>query len=222
MKTIKQTIIVLALILSGFSSGFATLDSSGIVNKKWTVSTILVNQSTDVFYDQVFINFFDGLVVKRHFDKISARIGVEYFTNTYKTGDNKCCDWVFAEGYKNVSVYRIGAEKSFIRKGRFQSYLALDAVFQKTHSNLHFYGDYAYPQTITNSTGYGIFTSLGFAYSLSRQLSLGLETRGKFLQTQTKNDYTNYNPWYSERHTESKELIKSMQGIGVFTLDWNF
>jgi opacity protein-like surface antigen len=189
------------------------------------MGTILVNQSTDECWPhaQIFVNFFNGVVLKRNFNQLSVRFATEYVTRIYKRGEVSGCDWVYTEGYENEGMARVGVEKGLINKKRFNSYFALDLAYVRSFADIYVGGGYdgTDSKVITKTSGLGAIPSLGIEYKLTKTLSVNLETRGRLIYSNITSDLERIGDG-RRTHYQNKEWVNTFNGIGAFTLNFNF
>jgi hypothetical protein len=217
----KQLIAIILLLTSTNVQG----DSTRLTSNKWSMGIILVNQTPgfSAIQNIPFLNYFNGIILKRRFDHFSARVAIEYVNKTSKFDASLPRNLVVDEGYVNEGIIRLGVEKEFIRKLRFRSYFALDIAGMKSYGESYDIGDDNYARIINRTNGLGLIPAIGIEYDITSQLSLGLEARAKFISTKRTYDIFDYNnPWEIRGSSGSQYFRDTYEGIGAFTLNYNF
>lgn len=156
----------------------------GQVNSDSTRNEIGINiykfiSSPDRLYmdDNFYHNIINGLFYKRHFDKTTFRLGLDYIRIVDEQGEPECCDKFENVGkYKGINL-RIGMEKEF-KLGQFRSFIATD--FLITYGLLKGVRSGGIAGIIEKyevwSTGIGIGPTLGLNYRFQRSFSISIET----------------------------------------------
>ncbi len=170
-------------------------------------------------------NYFNGVVIKRHFEGFTARVGIEYITINNSPG--KRIDFGSNQrGYFNEGIIRLGIEKGFSIKNKVRSYIAIDAAGVKSYSDFTSETKGSFPSVskrqISNGLGFGLIPSIGFEYKFTKSLSISLETRARFLfnrwSTKTLDAYDG-SEWDNQ---SNKDFDITLNRIGALTLNVKF
>lgn len=219
----KQLLLLSILFTFFHHSAKAKLDSTELVKSKWSISALLVNQSSDFNNYQNFVNVFNGIVVTRDFNVVGTRLGVENTTKLYQFGNiNKCRDCVLKSGPQNEWMVRMGVQKSLWQIGKFKNYFAIDLASSYIKSEFDFIGDIRPGKEVRKTMGFGVLPSLGFQYQWSHRLGLTLETRGRLMQQFNHIDkYDANNPLLIVDSRKTQNVFQTYEPVGVFAVTIN-
>lgn len=131
--------------------------------------------------------YLNGFVFKSHYEKISLRIGYNYFQNRFSESGN---DWS-GNFYKNYGKnlfheLRLGAEKN-IRFNKFSFFLGLDlmVIHYQSRGIIENYKNYPNDNSKSNylftSTRGGFAPFAGLKYQISNRFSASLETNLNYI-----------------------------------------
>jgi len=222
MRRTQLYITTTFLLLATFA--FGQTDTTKLTYNKWTIGTILISETNLYFENKFTPNFFNGIIFKRHFDYFTTRIGIEYVKLIDKIDKPECCDQIYSEGFTNEGIVRLGVEKGITIKKYYRPYFALDLTGIKSYSDKTLCGGFAgiYEREITNTTGFGATTALGFEFKMTKALSIALETRLQLIYTNTINDIDNLNDNAGIYRLQHEQFQKTFNRIGAFTMNFNF
>ncbi len=220
---IRHKITAALFLLTTLS--FCQTDSTKQINN-WTIGTILMNEPKPFFNfeDGSFEpNFFNGIILKKHFKYFTIHIGLEYVNIIVKKDKPKCFDQLFSEGYINEGILSMGIDKGIIFKKYYRPFLTFDVVGIKLNSDITYTGGYfgIDERVIANTIGLGVITALGVEFKMTKTLSIGIETRLRLIYTKTTEDIHDIDNG-AEDHKQYDEFIKKFNRIGAVTLNFNF
>ncbi len=126
------------------------------------------------------LNYGNGFMYKRHFNKFSARLGFDYLEHRYAYEARKDADYNFNNGKSFGKDFRLGIEKTLFMK-KIQAYVAVDLLFSKSRYSGISQGDGVKtgPYTVAygfNALSWGFSPAFGIKYRPVRRLSLTAET----------------------------------------------
>lgn len=126
--------------------------------------------------------YLNGFVFKSHFEKISFRIGYNYFQNKFSESGNEFDGKYYQNNGKLLfHEFRVGAEKN-IHFNKFSFFFGLDLIvkhYQRkgVYENFKTYPDVNYKDNyVFNSNRGGFAPFAGLKYQISNQFSVSLET----------------------------------------------
>lgn len=219
----KRLFIISALIWQA-SLSFAQTDNTATPHQRWTIGTILMSEQQNYFQSKFKPSFINGMLLKYHFNDISVRAAFEYQTSIEPNDVPACCDQIDVDGYVKEGSIRLGIEKGYTFAKYYRPYLGLDLVGIKSYSEKTMSGGIAgTSQYITTRTnGFGLMTSLGFEFKLTKLLSLAVETRFRLIYNKETKDTDTLYDSYGAFRAYHNELIKTFNRIGALSLNFNF
>lgn len=219
----KRLFIISVLLLQA-SLSFGQADNTATPRQRWTIGTILMSEQQNYFQSKFKPNFINGMLVKYHFNDISVRAAFEYQTSIEPNDVPACCDQIDVDGYVKEGSIRLGVEKGFTFAKYYRPYLGIDLVGIKSYGEKIVSGGIAgiTQNIVTRTNGFGLMTSLGFEFRLTKLLSIALETRFRLIYNkETKDTDTLYDNSGVSR-TYNNDLIKTFNRIGALSLNFNF
>ena len=228
MKRKPFYILLIFLLVAGYSN--AQVHNFKEKDTKWTIGAILINEWNYLNYiggRKVSQNYFDGITVKRHFENLTARLGLEYITINNAPGKRNDLG-SNVKGYLNEGIIRFGVESVFANKRKLRPYYALDIALIRSYSDLSYKqnGSFFSPdkRETTKCNGIGLMPALGLEYNFNKQISLSLETRLRIIHYSWRTDIYNSNYEYKSSYTgEMKKIFfTTYNRIGGLTLNVRF
>jgi hypothetical protein len=205
---------------------FGQTDTSKRTNSKWSVGTILFSEPNSYFNRTFSPNFFNGIIVKRHLNYFTIRLGIEYVKENIDNSDESeyIMDFALIKGHTNEGMIRMGLEKGFTFKKHYIPYFALDLTGIKSYSDITFNGGESVRNNriITHTTGFGITPALGFEFKIKKVLSIAFETRLRLIYTKTIDDIDNLFDFKGSQRHSNKQFLMTFNRIGSLTLNFNF
>lgn len=220
---IRKQLTITATILLLTTFAFGQTSTKKPTENKWTIGTILMSESNRQVENNFSPNFFNGIILKRHFNYFTTRLGIEYVNLIDKKDKSECCDQINSEGYNSEGMITLGVEKGITFKKYFKPYLALDLTGIKSHSDRTLSGGFGgiYERVNANTIGFGATTALGFEFKMTKALSFSLETRLRLIYAKTSKDIDNLSD-NAESYKVSEPFQKVFNRISILTLNFNF
>ncbi len=176
---------IFLLIILQFTFAFCQNKKDNRFDKKWIAGIILLNDPSPINFKEFSPNLFAGVTLERHIKFLTILIGVEYVEEKFKS---KPCPECRDRGYLSYELQegmlRVGVSKGMVTKGFFKLYAASDFVFIKSfNDSFSVHGMTAESsETETDAIGFGVMPSIGVEFLVTSNISIGLESRWRFLK----------------------------------------
>ncbi len=222
MIKLKTFFISSFLCITFFASGQSNLVSNK--TEKWTFGTILASEHNwqPQLNSRFMPHLFSGIIAKRNLQHFSIRVRLEHFTEIYDP--NNYDSYIYIDGFKRETNFRLGIEKGYIIKQVFKPTIALDIFSSKSYSDTYGGGGFTgyFYQTYINSLSIGLCPAIGVEFFMSEKLSLSLESNLGFIWSKRNIEQANLTRDEDFERRTDNYYFKSINVLGAFSLNYHF